>query len=75
MSKLVKADIVADALKVALTLQGPLTRDYLRAKSEYSDQQRSKFFATHDALLAAITDKLTLTQRKAGLASLLRVDN
>src|ERR1700733_2852335 len=67
MAKLIKNEIIADALKVALTLPGPLTRDYLRSKSEYSDQQRSKFFPTHDSLLAAITDKLTLTQRKAGI--------
>lgn len=67
MAKITKNDVVADALKVALTLQGPLTRDYLRSQSEYSDQQRSKFFPTHDDLLATITNKLTLTQRKAGI--------
>jgi hypothetical protein len=65
--KLTKADVVADALAIALSISEPLTRDYLRSKSEYSDQQRSKFFPTHDSLLSAISDKLTPTQRKAGI--------
>jgi hypothetical protein len=67
MTKVTKAQIVADAQKIALSLQGPLTRDYLRAKSNFTDKQRSKFFPTHDALLEAITDTLTITQRKAGI--------
>ncbi len=65
--KVTKADIVADALKAALTLSGPLTRDYLRENSAYTDKQRTKFFPKHDYLLAAINDKLTPTQRKAGI--------
>jgi hypothetical protein len=65
--RLTKAQVVDDALRVALTLQGPLTRDYLREKSEFTDKQRSKFFSKHDDLLSAITDKLTNTQRKAGI--------
>jgi hypothetical protein len=67
LSKVTKADVVADALKVALMLSGPLTRDYLRSQSVYSDKQRSHFFPKHDDLLSAITDKLTPTQRKAGI--------
>jgi hypothetical protein len=65
--RLTKAQVVDDALRVALTLQGPLTRDYLREKSEFTDKQRSKFFSKHDDILSAITDKLTPTQRKAGI--------
>lgn len=67
MTKVTKAQIVDDALRVALTLQGPLTRDYLRAKSDFTDKQRSKFFSKHDDLLSAITEQLTPTQRKAGI--------
>ena len=67
MTKVTRAQIVEDALQVALTLQGPLTRDYLRANSKYSDKQRTNFFSKHDDLLSAITDKLTPTQRKAGI--------
>ena len=44
--RLTKAQVVDDALRVALTLQGPLTRDYLREKSEFTDKQRSKFFSS-----------------------------
>ena len=65
--KVTRADIIDDALAVALTLSGPLTRDYLRGNSKYTDKQRSKFFPKHDYLLAAINDKLTPTQRKAGI--------
>ncbi len=66
-TKITKALILADAQKIALALTGPLTRDYLRTKSQYSDAQRSKFFPTHDSLLSAISDTLTVTQRKAGI--------
>jgi hypothetical protein len=66
-TKVTKASILEDARAIALTLQGPLTRDYLRSKSSYTDAQRSKFFATHDSLLEAISEVLTPTQRKAGI--------
>ena len=65
MTRVTKTQVIDDALEVALTLQGPLTRDYLREKSKFTDKQRSKFFSKHDDLLSAITDKLTPTQRKA----------
>jgi hypothetical protein len=66
-TKVTKASILEDARAIALTLQGPLTRDYLRSKSSYTDAQRSKFFATHDSVLEAISEVLTPTQRKAGI--------
>jgi hypothetical protein len=65
--KVTRANIIDDALAVALTLSGPLTRDYLRGNSKYTDKQRSRFFPKHDYLLSAINDKLTPTQRKAGI--------
>ena len=66
-TKVTKALILEDAREIALTLQGPLTRDFLRSRSSYTDAQRSKFFATHDSLLEAISEVLTPTQRKAGI--------
>ena len=66
-TKVTKTLILEDARAIALTLQGPLTRDFLRSRSSYTDAQRSKFFATHDSLLEAISEVLTPTQRKAGI--------
>ena len=65
--KVTKAAVVEDALKVALSISEPMTRDYLRSHSEFTDAHRSRFFTTYDGLLEAIQPMLTPTQRKAGI--------
>jgi len=67
IKKVTKVAVVEDALKVALTLSEPMTRDYLRSHSDFTDAHRSRFFTTYDGLLEAIQPHLTATQRKAGI--------
>lgn len=48
-----KDQIIRDAKQIALKAEGPLTRDFLRAHSLFSDKQRTKFFPTFESLLVA----------------------
>lgn len=52
-ARVTKDQIIRDAKQVALKAEGPLTRDFLRQHSLFSDKQRTKFFPTFESLLAA----------------------
>lgn len=78
--KATKSQIIRDAKQIALTVDGTITRDYLRQHSVYSDQQRAKFFPNFEALLKAsglnaapkiveVTPAERLALRQAELAS------
>jgi hypothetical protein len=57
-----KPQVVRDAQQVALKTSGPLTRDFLRQHSLYSDKQRARHFATFEELLIAANLKQTIVE-------------
>lgn len=52
-TKATRPQIIRETKQIALKTDGPLTRNFLRAKSIYSDAQRAQYFPTHESLLAA----------------------